>query len=50
MIDYKSSAKDIIRFVGTKENINKVIHCSTRLRFTLNDFDKVDLDELKKVT
>ncbi|MBZ2406335.1 beta-glucoside-specific PTS transporter subunit IIABC [Liquorilactobacillus hordei] len=50
MIDYKSSAKDIIRLVGTKENIIKVIHCSTRLRFTLSDFDKVDLNELKEVT
>lgn len=50
MIDYKSSAKDIIRLVGGKSNINKVIHCSTRLRFTLNDFDQADLEGLKKVT
>lgn len=49
MLDYKVSAQQIIQRVGGNENINKVIHCSTRLRFTLNNFDKVDLDGLKEV-
>lgn len=49
MVEYKNSAKDIIKSVGGKENINKLIHCSTRLRFSLNDFDKADLDALKQI-
>lgn len=48
-MDYKSSAQSIIKYVGGKENIAKLIHCSTRLRFTLVDYDKVDLDKLKQV-
>lgn len=49
MVDYSASAKEIIKYVGGKENIAKLIHCSTRLRFSLVDFDKANLDELKKV-
>ena len=45
----QESASQIIEFVGGKDNINTLIHCSTRLRFTLNDFDKADLDKLKGV-
>ncbi|MHC9537369.1 beta-glucoside-specific PTS transporter subunit IIABC [Dellaglioa sp. BT-FLS60] len=48
-MNYTDSAKLIIKHVGGKENIAKLIHCSTRLRFTLNDFDKADLENLKKV-
>ncbi|WP_334352045.1 PTS beta-glucoside transporter subunit IIBCA [Companilactobacillus sp. HBUAS56257] len=45
----QESASQIIEFVGGVDNINTLIHCSTRLRFTLNDFDKADLDKLKSV-
>ncbi|WP_297815685.1 beta-glucoside-specific PTS transporter subunit IIABC [uncultured Lactobacillus sp.] len=49
MVDYAASAKQIIKYVGGKENISKLIHCSTRLRFSLVDYDKANLDELKKI-
>lgn len=48
-MDYTASAKQIIEKVGGKENIVKILHCSTRLRFSLADFDKVDLDGLKQI-
>lgn len=48
-MDYDKSAKEIINKVGGKDNIAKMIHCSTRLRFTLQDYDKTDLEALKKV-
>lgn len=48
-MDYDKSADKIIENVGGKENITKMIHCSTRLRFTLNDYDKTKLDAIKKV-
>lgn len=45
----QDSASQIVKYVGGKDNINTLIHCSTRLRFTLNDFDKADLDKIKGV-
>ncbi|TSO25428.1 beta-glucoside-specific PTS transporter subunit IIABC [Lactobacillus sp. LL6] len=49
MVDYNASAEQIIKYVGGKDNIANLIHCSTRLRFSLLDYDKADLDALKKV-
>ncbi|MGQ2376410.1 PTS beta-glucoside transporter subunit IIBCA [Companilactobacillus zhachilii] len=48
-MDKQDSAKLIVQYVGGKDNVNTLIHCSTRLRFTLNDFDKADLDKLESV-
>jgi PTS system beta-glucosides-specific IIC component len=48
-MDYNASAAKIIKNVGGKENIAKLIHCSTRLRFSLVDYDKANLDALKQV-
>jgi len=48
-MDFKKSAKEIIEKVGGAGNVASLIHCSTRLRFSLNDFDKADLDGLKKI-
>lgn len=48
-MDYGASANEIIKNVGNKENIAKLIHCSTRLRFTLVNYDKANLDALKKI-
>lgn len=50
MVDYAKSAKEIIKNVGGKDNISKLIHCSTRLRFSLVDYDKANLDQLKKIS
>ena len=48
-MDFEKSAKEIIEKVGGAGNVASLIHCSTRLRFSLNDFDKADLDGLKKI-
>lgn len=42
MANYSQLATDIIENVGGAENVTKVIHCITRLRFTLKDKDKAD--------
>lgn len=42
MANYSQLATDIIAKVGGAENVTKVIHCITRLRFTLKDKDKAD--------
>ena len=41
-MDYSQDAKQIVKAVGGKENIQSVAHCATRLRFVLNDEAKVD--------
>ena len=46
---YESLAKDIIKNVGGKENINSLTHCITRLRFKLKDESKANTDILKKM-
>lgn len=47
-MDFKQLASTILANVGGKENVDKVVHCATRLRFTLKDESKARTDELKK--
>ena len=53
--DYQQLAAQILPLVGGKENIIRVYHCQTRLRFTLADESKADdkaleaLDGVRKV-
>ncbi|MEJ2459431.1 MAG: PTS transporter subunit EIIC [Novosphingobium sp.] len=42
MSDLAQQAKSIIAGVGGKGNIESVVHCATRLRFTLKDEGKAD--------
>ncbi|MDJ0331844.1 PTS transporter subunit EIIC [Planococcus sp. S3-L1] len=42
-------AKDILEKIGGKENVQQVAHCMTRLRLSLKDDSKVNLNELKRV-
>ena len=47
-MDFKQLATTILANVGDKENVDKVVHCATRLRFTLKDEGKAQTDVLKK--
>lgn len=47
-IMYEKLSKDIIKMVGGKENILKLLHCATRLRFTLKDENLADTDNLNE--
>ncbi|WP_439425716.1 PTS transporter subunit EIIC [Oenococcus alcoholitolerans] len=47
--DYKKLAADIIDGVGGKDNVDKVIHCISRLRFYLKDEKKADTDKVTKI-
>ncbi|EHN68506.1 phosphotransferase system EIIC [Aliivibrio fischeri SR5] len=40
----------LIKALGSKENINSITHCMTRLRFKLVDESLVNQDEIKKIT
>lgn len=46
--DYTEQAQDIVAHVGGKDNIIKLVHCVTRLRFTLKDESKAYDDYLKQ--
>ncbi len=44
---YHELAKEIVKNVGVKENISGLVHCITRLRFTLRD-EKIAKDDVLK--
>ena len=46
---YEKLAKDIIANVGGKENVNRITHCITRLRFKLKDESKANTEILKNM-
>lgn len=44
---YEDLSKEIIDGVGGKENVNSVVHCTTRLRFKLKDEGLAKTEKLK---
>lgn len=46
---YEELAAEIVRNVGGAENVETLAQCVTRLRFTLKDDGKVNVDALKKL-
>lgn len=48
-MDINQTAKQIVSFIGGKENVAHLEHCSTRLRFTLKNDDLVKKEELEKI-
>ncbi|WP_208558919.1 beta-glucoside-specific PTS transporter subunit IIABC [Marinilactibacillus kalidii] len=49
-MDYKQLAHQIIENVGGEKNINSLVHCATRLRFTLKDESIANTDTLKSTS
>lgn len=47
--NYETLAIHLVDFVGGKENIKKVIHCVTRLRFYLNDYSLPNKNKLENL-
>jgi len=48
-MSYSSLAKTILHLVGDRENVSALVHCATRLRFTLHDNEKAKKSELQAV-
>ncbi|PQF23045.1 beta-glucoside-specific PTS transporter subunit IIABC [Enterococcus mundtii] len=46
---YQDLAKEIVKYVGGKENISSLTHCVTRLRFRLKDESKAADETLKNM-
>ncbi len=47
-MDFKPLAQTIVNNIGGKDNVVSVVHCATRLRFTLKDDKKANTEVLKK--
>lgn len=47
--NYSETARQIIENLGGSENIEKVIHCATRLRFALRDAGKAKTESIKNI-
>ena len=45
--NYGNTAKEVLKHVGGEGNVSHLEHCSTRLRFSINDPSKVNKDALK---
>lgn len=48
-MDYSKIAKKIIQNVGGQENILSAVHCATRLRLRLKDYNKVNEDKITDI-
>lgn len=48
-MDQKKLAQNILIEVGGEENVRHVIHCATRLRFTLKDYSKPNRKEIEQL-
>lgn len=48
-INYADSAKEIVKLIGSDNNVISVTHCATRLRFVLKDYALVEVESLKRV-
>ncbi|WP_340029079.1 beta-glucoside-specific PTS transporter subunit IIABC [Paenibacillus sp. FSL H7-0940] len=48
-MNYKQLAQSIMELVGGNDNINTLIHCSTRLRLTLKNPDMAKTQEIKSL-
>lgn len=46
--DFDKLAREIVRLVGSEQNIHSLVHCATRLRFVLKDRAKADKDTLNR--
>ena len=48
-MDIKTSASQIVQYVGGVDNIQSLTHCATRLRFVVKNESQVDMDHLGSV-
>ncbi len=48
-MNFRELAKEILEYVGGSSNIVAFGHCSTRLRITIKDEDKINIQQLKNL-
>lgn len=50
MAKYEKEVKELLQFIGGKENISAVSHCMTRMRFVLVDEKKADAKRIEEIS
>lgn len=48
-MNHREVAQNVLTAVGGKDNVLELVHCMTRLRFTLKDDTIPNIDEVKKI-
>ncbi|MFZ4215537.1 PTS transporter subunit EIIB, partial [Pantoea endophytica] len=48
-MDYLNTGRKILELVGGPSNIEHIEHCSTRLRLSLYDNEKIEQAEIEKI-
>lgn len=49
MAKYDKQVKELLDFIGGKQNIQAVSHCMTRMRFVLTDPSKADEKRINEI-
>ncbi|UTR16505.1 beta-glucoside-specific PTS transporter subunit IIABC [Salipaludibacillus sp. LMS25] len=49
MMKYEKECRELIELVGGKKNIRNLVHCATRLRFSLKDSKKAEKNKIEKL-
>lgn len=49
MAKYQNDVRELLQYIGGKENIQAVSHCMTRMRFVLVDADKADKKAIENI-
>ena len=49
MSKYEEIAQQVVEYVGGIDNIDSVTNCMTRLRFTLKNVKKANIEQLQSV-
>lgn len=50
MANFENDVKQLLEFIGGKENIKAVTHCMTRMRFVLLDTSKANVKEIENLS
>lgn len=48
--NYKKTAESIVKLSGGKTNIDHALHCATRVRMNIKQFEFVNIEEIKKIS
>ncbi|MBO1687832.1 PTS transporter subunit EIIB, partial [Clostridium butyricum] len=49
MSKYSNDIRELLDYIGGKDNIGAVSHCATRMRFVLKDTKIADENKIKKI-
>ena len=48
-LDYNKMSKEILQYIGGKDNLTSVNHCATRLRLGIKSTENIDKKKLTQI-